>query len=227
MNTRFQRVVAVAVLLAARVGCAADMKELISKADAGDAAAQYELAMAYDTGRGVGRDVSQAALWCAKAAEQGHAEAQNCIGSMYQFGDGVPQNEATAAAWYEKAVAQGHGEAHTNLGYLYDLGQGVGQDRGRAVELYVKGAESGSVNAMLNLGISYQQGEGVAIDRAEAFKWLDLARLYTQRMNDMQLKWRVRGALDELRKGMSKAEIKDGQRRSKAWDAAHRHRRGT
>jgi TPR repeat protein len=150
------------------------MKELIAKADAGDASAQYELAMAYDNGFG--------------------------------------------------AVAQGHGEAHTNLGFLYDLGKGVAQDGARAVELYLKGAESGSLNAMLNLGLSYRQGTGVEVDRVEAFKWLELARFYTQRTENMQLKWRVRGVLDELQKEMSKAEIKDGKRRSKAWDAAHRPR---
>jgi hypothetical protein len=67
--------------------------------------------MAYDTGRGIRKDLSQAAHWCAKAAEQGHAAAQNCIGSMYQFGDGVPQDEAAAASWYWKAAAQDYGEA--------------------------------------------------------------------------------------------------------------------
>ena len=178
--------------------------------------------MAYDAGQGVQQDLAQAAHWCAKAAEQGHAASQNCIGSMLQFGDGVPQDEAAAASWYEKSAAQGYGEAYTNLGYMYDLGKGVPQDRARAVELYLKGAEKGSLNAMLNVGVSYWKGAGVAVDRVEAFKWLDLARFYTQRSNNMQLKWRVRGALDDLQQEMSKAETREGKQRSKEWDAKHR-----
>lgn len=202
----------------------ADATALRSRAEQGDASAQYELAMAYDAGHGVQKDLSKAAHWCLKAAEQGHAAAQNCIGSMYQFGDGVVQDEAVALSWYEKAVAQDYGEAYTNLGYMYDLGKGVSQDRTRAVELYLKGAEKGSLNAMLNVGISYWKGAGVSIDKIEAFKWLDLARFYTQRSENMQLKWRVRGALDELQKEMSKSDVRVAKQRSKDWDASHRPR---
>jgi TPR repeat protein len=209
-------------LLIAAGAAAVDLDELRSKAEQGNAQAQYELGMIYDAGRDVQRDLSQAAHWCTKAAEQGHAAAQNCIGSMYQFGDGVAQDDAAAASWYAKAADQGYGEAYTNLGYMYDLGKGVAQDRAKGVELYLKGAEKGSLNAMLNLGISYWKGAGVAVDRVEAFKWLDLARFHTQRSDNMKLKWRVRGALDELQKEMSKADIRAGKQRAKEWDEAHR-----
>ncbi len=222
MNIRYLFILS--TLLGPSPTLALDVSELRSKAEKGDAAAQYELAMAYDAGQGVQKDLSQAAHWCLKAAEQGHAASQNCIGSMYQFGDGVPQDEAAAAFWYEKAAAQDFGEAYTNLGYMNDLGKGVPQDRVRAVDLYLKGAEKGSLNAMLNVGVSYWKGTGVSVDRVEAFKWLDLARFYTQRSNNMQMKWRVRGALDELQKEMSKAEIREGRQRSKDWDENHRPR---
>ena len=222
MKIQFVSAFGLAALLVAGLASALDLGELRSKAEQGDASAQYELAMAYDAGQAVQRDLRMAAHWCSKAAEQGHAAAQNCIGSMYQSGEGVPLDEAAAAVWYEKAAAQNYGEAYTNLGYLYDLGKGVPHDRARAVDLYLKGAEKGSLNAMLNVGISYWNGSGVAADRVEAFKWLDLARFYSQRSKNMQLKWRVRGALEELQKEMSKAEVREGKRRSKEWDADHR-----
>jgi uncharacterized protein len=221
LNTRIL-LPALGTLFVASLALASDLNELRSRAEKGDASAQYELAMAYDTGWGIQKDVGQAAKWCSKAAEQGHAPAQNCIGSMYQSGDGVPQDDSVAVSWYEKAVAQGHGEAYTNLGYMYDLGKGVPQDRVRAVDLYLRGAEKGSLNAMLNLGISYWKGVGVAADRVEAFKWLDLARFCTQRSDNMQLKWRVRGALDELQKEMSKPDIREGKQRTREWNASHR-----
>lgn len=224
MSKALNIVLAIGVFLVATVASAADLNALRSRAEQGDAAAQFELAMAYDAGRGVERDLTEAAHWCTKAADQGYAVAQNCIGSMYQFGDGVLQDEAVAVSWYEKAAAQDYGEAYTNLGYMYDLGKGVAQDRSRAVKLYLEGAERGSVNAMLNVGVSYWNGAGIAADRVEAFMWLDLARFYTQRSDDMQLKWRIRGALDELQKEMSKPEIRAGKQRSKEWDAMHRPR---
>jgi TPR repeat protein len=225
MKPRIHIILAFGTLLAASLASAVDVDDLRSRAEKGDASAQYELATAYDAGHGVQKDLVRAAHWCLKAAEQGHPSAQNCIGSMYQFGEGVPQDEAAAVTWYGKAAAQGYGEAYANLGYMYDLGKGVAQDRTRAVDLYLKGAESGSLNAMLNVGICYWKGPGVAVDLVEAFKWLELARFYTQRSNDMQLKWRVRGSLDELQREMNKAQIREGKQRSKEWDANHRPRK--
>ena len=201
---------------------ASSIDDVRLKAEQGDASAQFELAMAYDQGTGVKKDAVAAANWCLKAAEQGLAPAQNCIGSMLQFGDGVAQDDAAAVSWYEKAAAQGYGESYTNLAYMYDLGKGVPQDRAKAVDLYRKGAETGSVNAMFNLGITFWKGTGVPVDRVEAYMWLDLARFYTQRSNDMRVKWSVRGALDELQKEMSRSEISEGERRAQEWDAAHR-----
>lgn len=48
------------------------------------------------------------------------------------------------------------------------------------------------MNAMLNVGVSYWNGAGVAVDRVEAFKWLDLARFYTQRSKEWAESHRAR-----------------------------------
>src|ERR1700730_4832077 len=53
-------------------------KELLPKARAGDANAQFDLGCAYDFERPKRRD--RAIYWYQKAAEQGHAEAQNYLG---------------------------------------------------------------------------------------------------------------------------------------------------
>lgn len=215
----FPRALLIAALLVHGIAFAGRIDNLKKQAEAGDASAQYQLGMAYDLGSGVKKDPVLAAQWCLKAAEQGVAAAQNCIGSMYQFGDGVVQNDAAAVGWFEKAVAQDYGEAYTNLGYMYDLGKGVTQDRAKGMELYRAGAERGSLNAMLDLGISCrQQGNFV-----ESYMWLDLARFYTQGTRDMRLKWRVRGALDELRKEMTGEQIQEAEHRGREWDKAHPH----
>lgn len=44
-------------------------------AEQGETAAQYQLGLCYANGRGVGRDLSQAARWYDKAAKSGHADA--------------------------------------------------------------------------------------------------------------------------------------------------------
>lgn len=97
-------------------------------AEQGDAAAQYNLGIMYDHGRGVPQDSTQAALWYRKAAEQGYAPAQSNLGAAYHEGQGVPQNYAQAVAWYRKAAEQGDATAQFNLGTAYFDGQGVSQD---------------------------------------------------------------------------------------------------
>ncbi len=72
-------------------------------ANDGDAAAQYNLALMYMTGRGVQQDYTAAAIWLRKAAEQGYAFAQSNLGTLYRDGRGVPENDAEAVVWFRKA----------------------------------------------------------------------------------------------------------------------------
>ena len=97
-------------------------------ADQGDARAQYNLGVMYNTGRGVPRDVAEAAKWYRLAADQGYAVAQNNLGFMYDTGQGVPQDYAEAMRWYRLAADQGHARAQANLGMMYEDGNGVPRD---------------------------------------------------------------------------------------------------
>ena len=199
-----------------------DLASVTKAATEGDAQSQFELAAAYDYGNGVSQDQSEAAKWYRTAAEQGHAQAQNSLGSLYQFGQGLEQDYALAVSWYEAAAQQGLPNAVNNLAYMYDLGLGVKEDDAKAVSLYRTAAEGGEIQAMLNLGVMYAEGTGVSKDNAQAYMWLDLARFYTQRSTDKNLKWHIRGVMEEYAKAMTRKEIKEGQKLSKQWDQAHR-----
>ena len=91
------------------------ISDLRSKADKGDANAQYLLGGLYDIGLTVPHDYVQARQWWEQAAAQGHAEAQYLLGGLYDIGHGVPQNHEKARQWYEQAVFQGHAEAQQAL----------------------------------------------------------------------------------------------------------------
>ena len=75
-------------------------------ADQGDAAAQYNLGIAYAEGLGVPRDETEAARWFRLAADQGLADAQASLGVMYWIGHGVPQERVAAHMWLSLAAAQ-------------------------------------------------------------------------------------------------------------------------
>jgi uncharacterized protein len=121
----------------------AAMQILRPLAEQGDAAAQANLGLMYDTGRGVPQDYAEALVWYRKAADQGYAVAQFNLGLMYANGRGVPQDDAQAVVWYRKAAEQGDAKAQFNLGRCYRAGCGVEKDEAEAVQWFRKAADQG------------------------------------------------------------------------------------
>ena len=81
----------------------------------GHSASQYNLALMYDNGNGVPRNLERAAYWYRKAAERGYANAQNSLGAMHESGEGVPKDLAEALKWYRLSAAQGNKSGQRNL----------------------------------------------------------------------------------------------------------------
>ena len=90
-----------------------------TKAEQGDADAQFDLGMNYGNGTGELLDFVQAAEWYRRAAEQNHSLAQFNLGVMYAKGQGVAQDDAEAARWMHKAADRGDAGAQFHLGTRY------------------------------------------------------------------------------------------------------------
>ena len=82
------------------------VREIRPLAEQGDAAAQNNLGVMFDKGRGVPQDDQEAAKWYRLAADQGAAAAQYNLGMMYLHGRGVPQSEIQAYKWVTLAAVQ-------------------------------------------------------------------------------------------------------------------------
>jgi uncharacterized protein len=76
-----------------------------SLAEKGDADAQFQLGVMYESGQGVPPNDADAIKWYRQAAEQDDAVAQFNLGVMYAKG-GSP-NHAEAALWYRLAADYG------------------------------------------------------------------------------------------------------------------------
>lgn len=81
----------------------------------GDRDSQYALAICYEQGRGVEKDIDKAIAWYRQAAEQGHRDAQFELGRRYQDGDGLKKHPVAAQSWLEKSAKQGHKQAEAIL----------------------------------------------------------------------------------------------------------------
>ena len=149
--------------------------DLLSRARAGDAVAQDQIAWLYRDGQGgLPPDPVQALAWYRKAADQGNADALASLGFMYESGTGgLPKNEVRAAELYRKAAAQGDAFAQAQLGYFYDDGRGgIRKDPVQAAALFRKAADQGDADAQNWIGVYYQHGRGgLARDNTKAMVW--------------------------------------------------------
>jgi hypothetical protein len=155
-------------------------KQYLKAAEQGDAAAQYNLGIMYDHGRGVPQDYTKAAVWYQRAAEQGYAPAQFNLGVAYYDGQGVPKDDVIAAFWYRKAAEQGDATAQFNLGAVHFDRQGVEQDYAEAyfwLNLAALGKPEGikvdELDKMKNEAASHLGDSVLAHAKERARAWLE------------------------------------------------------
>jgi len=148
---------------------------LRAAAEKGDAAKQYELAGAYQYGRGVAKDEAEAVKWLQRAAEGGSRDAQHDLGFRYHLGEGLPRDYALAMSWYRRAAEKRHSGAQYNIGELYFEGKGVPKDCAEAAKWFRLAAAQEDTRAEYHLGVLHATGCGVGPDDTEAVRWYRLA----------------------------------------------------
>jgi len=116
---------------------------LTKAAHAGVAAAQHNLAQAYETGLGAKQDYTKARDWYTKAAKQKYVSSYIKLGAMHERGLGEEAKPEQAVYWFEQAAMQGDSFGEFNLGIMYLLGSGVKQDNDKAIEWLQKAADQG------------------------------------------------------------------------------------
>jgi hypothetical protein len=151
-----------------------DRKELLTKAQRGDANSQMWLAAAYEQGWFGERNVAEALKWFRKSAAKGNPDAQNSLGQMYEDGEGVKHSYVLAAKWYRKAAEHvpdlgGAGQGRNNLGLLYLDGRGVPRDYVQAYMWFrlSAGGTSKCGPRTSNLSSAAQQMTTAQIEEAE------------------------------------------------------------
>lgn len=151
-------------------------ESLETKANAGDADAQFELGAAYHDGSGGPKDLAIAKSWFEKAAAQGEVRAEFNLGVMYYMGEGVKQDYDVARDWFEKAAEKKNPRAQFNLGVMYYRAEGVQQNFDKAKEYFALSGGQGFQEAAFNLGVMHAKGEGAEPDIGQAYAWFSLAR---------------------------------------------------
>lgn len=125
-----------------------NLKAIRTKAEHGDAEAQFSLGLKYSSGHADAHGFAEAVRWYRKAAEQNHSRAQFNLGIMFAQGQGVVKDDAAALIWIRKAAENGEVGAQHDLGIRYQRS---------------------------SLRYSKMEKMDAADSRIEAYKWLHLA----------------------------------------------------
>ncbi|HEY3645851.1 MAG TPA: energy transducer TonB, partial [Gammaproteobacteria bacterium] len=160
--------------------------EMKAKAEAGDPAAERELARRYLWGQGVKADAAESAKWLELAAQGGDTTAQLELGKFYTRGTGVAKDPVRAHQLFLQAAVQ-NSEAQGIVGYDYLMGVGTPVDYGQAMSWLKKAAAAGDVNAPVSLGYMYASGLGTPKDEAAAMDWYKQAAARGSRISQLYL----------------------------------------
>jgi uncharacterized protein len=157
---------------------ASELNAVVMKAHDGDREAQYLLALVYERGQLLKKDLAAAETWMSKSAEQGYVPAELDMGLLYlhEPKDAMPVGDyGRAERWLRLAANQGDADAQFWLGLEYEHGAFGLTDYHEAVRWLQKAAEQELPNAQYTLGQMYELGEGVAKNDVVAGRWFKTA----------------------------------------------------
>lgn len=151
--------------------------ELLAKAKAGHAEAQFQVGQhyAYNANRGL-VDPTQAALWFGKAAEQNHLGAIISLSALLASDQELRIDYTDVTKWLSRAADLGHIPSSVRLGQLLWTGaKGLRADRPAAYRRLREAALLGNEGAALTIVHHALAGDGVVRDAATAraiLQWL-------------------------------------------------------
>lgn len=159
------------------IGCEKDVHKAFEcyrmAAEAGDAEAQYDLAICFRHGESVPQNIPEAIKWYEKAIAQGHSGAMSNLGILYDNGIGVEKDFERAFELYKMGAETGNYQAQFCLGSMYFHGRpNVEKDYEEAVKWFKMAADQGEPDSMFHLFICYNEGLGVERDYQKTLEYL-------------------------------------------------------
>lgn len=136
--------------------------------------AQIALGSCYESGRGVHKDLKQAACWYLRSAIRAYANKKSNL-EYFDLQKKSNKKEKEIADLLLKSAESGDAAAQCALAYRYENGLGFPKDQYEHAKWLHAASERGTVEAQNNLGACYAIGKGVSKDEQEAVKWYRMA----------------------------------------------------
>ena len=135
--------------------------------------AEWNLAVAYEKGRGIPRDYKQARYWYEQGAHAGDKQSEERLGELLYLGQGGNKDREAAIRWLTAAADQGNVSAAVNLGKVLSDDEASITEHISAVTWFAiarrRGREPGEAFASAEAHLSEIQRQQ-ALENAD--KWL-------------------------------------------------------
>lgn len=112
------------------------LPELIRRANANDAWAQFELGSRFNYGRNAPKSNTEALSWLRRAAQNGQRDAQRLLAVKLYNGYDVAVDHDEALLWAQRLAESGDAPGQLMLGNMYANGEGSPRDLVRAYMWY-------------------------------------------------------------------------------------------
>jgi uncharacterized protein len=156
-----------------------ELKHLREEAGKGDVSAQLELGKRYEEGRGVKKDIDEAASFYKQAADKDSAEGWYRRGLLLErgrdnYGEGLDRDDAEARRHFKEAANLGHSLAKARLPKEQEDNRAATPEEDEVKQL--KGeAFLGKPLALVELAKRHEEGRGVESDLNQAAMLYELA----------------------------------------------------
>ena len=111
-------------------------------AENGDALAKNSLAICYETGEGVEKNIETAFHWYLESALEGHDHGQYNVSIAYEEGDGTEINHEKAFYWLQQATKQNHPQALFRISRFLSEGIGCEIDMEKSYEYLLRASKT-------------------------------------------------------------------------------------
>lgn len=112
------------------------LPELVRRANANDAMAQFELGSRFNYGRNAPKSNAEGLRWLRRAAENGDSEAQRLLAVKLYNGYDVPVDQEEALRWAQRLAESGDVPGQMMAGNMHGNGEGTPRDLVRAYMWY-------------------------------------------------------------------------------------------
>jgi antitoxin component YwqK of YwqJK toxin-antitoxin module len=182
-------------------------------AEAGNAEAQYQIAIMNEHGEGIPENKIAAQNWMKRAAEQHHPKAQQILGNYLFHGTAGEVDKQQSYAWMLAAAENGVIQAQRETAMNLLDGEGVKKDQRRAIYWFSVAALNSDLYSALELGNQFAGGKLTKRNDLRAYQWYYIASGY-QGPNYKNVEFKDRYAsplaekeLERLAKKLKKSDV--------------------